>query len=305
MDVVPDFSPWLVPLNLSEYDKEERRVIFYYSLKVVQIAASQRSQLSLDSSNMQPQPAFNPRFSHSQHMPAKHSTFNQTVICHLSAILDLIQLAKAHYQNAPLNALEIIIPSTWSALAQRLTMQQNTLRHLTVSVSDNNLAPIVSAISSTIPKHLATNIADTSNSSPKMHCKRPNHCNPQQRTHPYGSHTLWEHSLDAVMGSKGALKELEEMMSSPPLPPAEMEGFGYSAPPPPPRANMVTPLVKCVTAMVEEMHRLELQAGPHAAPAASMDVLMGDVVVGMAVVSLEEADGEGQPDCLSSILGVF
>ncbi|KAJ3245877.1 hypothetical protein HDU78_008468 [Chytriomyces hyalinus] len=159
MDVDPDFSPWLAPLNLSEYDKEERCVIFwniYHSLKLVQIAASQRSQLLLDSRNMKLLPSV------AGHMPEKHSTFNQTVICHLSAMLDLIHLAKAHYQNAPLNALEIIIPSTWSALAQRLTtMQQNTLRHLTVSVSDNNLAPIVSAISSTIPQHLATSTDTT------------------------------------------------------------------------------------------------------------------------------------------------
>ncbi|KAI8841514.1 hypothetical protein BJ741DRAFT_594457 [Chytriomyces cf. hyalinus JEL632] len=395
MDVDPDFSPWLVPLNLSEYDKEERRIIFwniYYSLKLVQIAASQRSQLSLDSSNMkllQPQPVLNPRFSHSQHMPAKHSTFNQTVICHLSAILDLIQLAKAHYQNAPLNALEIIIPSTWSALAQRLTtMQQTTLRHLTVSVSDNNLAPIVSAISSTVPQHLATS-TDTTLLLPIISVSLLYHaatcilhrpllylaaqldlmspvfsfsetlptlqtavqkCIASAQTiatlnsalthtdhtdfdsirfDPFTSFILFEaaivlwfsttHSLATLWVPGGtlsiyvrrslrgqvldllkALKELEEMMSSPPPLPDEMEGSGYSAPPPPPRANMVTPLVKCVTAMVEDMHRVELQAGSHATPAANMDVLMGDVVVGMAVVSLEEADGEGQHDAVCS-----
>ncbi|KAJ3265678.1 hypothetical protein HDU77_004208 [Chytriomyces hyalinus] len=392
MDVDPDFSAWLAPLNLSEYDKEERRIIFwniYYSLKLVQIAASQRTHLSLDSSNMkllQPQPVLNPRFSHSQHMPEKHSTFNQTVICHLSAILDLIQLAKAHYQNAPLNALEIIIPSTWSALAQRLTtMHQTTLRHLTVSVSDNNLGPVVSAISSTIPQHVATS-TDTTLILPIISVSLLYHAatcilhRPQLylaaqldlmspvfsfsetlptlqtavqkciasaqtiatlnsalthtdrtdfdsiRFDPFTSFILFEaaivlwfsttHSLAPLWvpggtlsiyerrGLRGqvldllkALKELEEMMSSPP--PVEMEGSGYTAPPP--RANMVTPLVKCVAAMVEDMHRLELQAGSHAAaPAASMDVLMGDVVVGMAVVSLEEADGEGQHDAVCS-----
>ncbi|KAJ3235195.1 hypothetical protein HDU81_000714 [Chytriomyces hyalinus] len=391
MDIDPDFSPWLAPLNLSEYDKEERRIIFwniYYSLKLVQIAASQRSHLSLDCSNMkllQPQPILNARFSHSQYMPAKHSTFNQTVICHLSAILDLVQLAKAHYQNAPLNALEIIIPSTWSALSQRLnTMQQTTLRHLTVSVADNNLASVVSTISATTPQQLATS-TDATLLLPiisvsllyhaatcilhrpqlylaaQLDLMSPTFSFPETlstlqtavqkciasaqtiatlnsalthtdrtdfdsiRFDPFTSFVLFEaaivlwfstvHGLAPLWvpggvlsvyerrGVRGqvldllkALKEVEEMMSSPPA--VDVDGTGFSAPP---RANMVTPLVKCVAAMVEDMHRLELQNGSNAVlPAVSMDVLMGDVVVGMAVVSLEEADGEGQRDAVCS-----
>ncbi|KAI8611339.1 hypothetical protein BC830DRAFT_662832 [Chytriomyces sp. MP71] len=173
MDIDPDFSPWLTTANMSEYDKEERRIIFwniYYSLKresknlkkriffslnngpqpVVQITASQRTQITLSSSNMkflQQHRVSNPAFLFTRFLPERTAHFNPSVICHLSGILDIMQQATIHYKAIPKSATEIVLPSACTILIRQLgNLENNSLRHMLASSRDATLGYVVSAV---------------------------------------------------------------------------------------------------------------------------------------------------------------
>ncbi|KAI9334617.1 hypothetical protein BDR26DRAFT_897928 [Obelidium mucronatum] len=144
LDVDPDISPWLFHLNLTEAEKEDRRIaywVIYFALKRGQIALKAplpplQNTVKFAKQISQPkQPLLN----------TPQAARPIATVCYLCAMLDIVQDTKMHHLNIPTSALDILISPTTIQLAGRLnSLREQIPSTLLLSPTNNTLHEFLS-----------------------------------------------------------------------------------------------------------------------------------------------------------------